>query len=81
MAHGDTPDDIGLRQAKPTSTMLLDEPDQDLAPVLEQLRRSLENLQGNHTQVEGIDEALRDAQTALDDVLYRHATTAQYAAL
>jgi hypothetical protein len=49
--------------------------------VLEQLRRNLENMQGNHAQVEGLDEAMGNAQAALDDVLFRNASAAQYAGL
>ena len=60
---------------------LLDAPDDNLASVLEQLRRSLENMQGNHAQVEGLDEAMAGAQASLDDILFRHADAAQYAAL
>jgi hypothetical protein len=60
---------------------LLETPDGDLAPVLEQLRRSLENMQGNHAQVEDLDEAMGDAQAALDDILFRNASAAQYAGL
>ena len=62
-------------------TSLLDAPNPELAPVLEQLRRSLENMQGNHAQVEGIDEAMKDAQAALDNVLFRHASAQQYTVL
>jgi hypothetical protein len=62
-------------------TALLDAPDAELAPVLEQLRRSLENTQGNHAQVEGVDDAMQDAQAALDEVLFRHASAQQYAVL
>ncbi|KAH7090300.1 CENP-Q, a CENPA-CAD centromere complex subunit-domain-containing protein [Paraphoma chrysanthemicola] len=79
--HSDGPDDIGLRHSVPVETTLLDTPDDELAPVLEQLRRSLENMQGNHAQVDGVDGAMRDAQAALDDVLFRHASTQQYATL
>ncbi|KAH7075852.1 CENP-Q, a CENPA-CAD centromere complex subunit-domain-containing protein [Paraphoma chrysanthemicola] len=79
--HSDGPDDIGLRHPVPVETALLDAPDDELAPVLEQLRRSLENMQGNHAQVDGIDGAMRDAQAALDDVLFRHTSTQQYATL
>jgi uncharacterized membrane protein YdfJ with MMPL/SSD domain len=57
---------------------LLDAPDDDLTSVLEQLRRSLENMQGNHVQVEGLDEAMGGARAALDDILFRHANAAQY---
>jgi len=62
-------------------TALLDAPDAELAPVLAQLRKSLENMQGNHAQVEGVDDAMQDAQAALDDVLFRHVNAQQYAAL
>jgi hypothetical protein len=49
--------------------------------VLEQLRRSLENMQGNHAQVDGISEAMQDAHAVLDNVLFKHASAQQYAAL
>nr|GFD56952.1 hypothetical protein [Tanacetum cinerariifolium] len=79
--NGDGPDDIRLRPRVAVDTLVLDTPDAELAPILEQLRRSLENMQGNHAQVEGIDEAMAHAQTALDNVLFRHASAQQYAAL
>jgi hypothetical protein len=79
--HSDGADDIGLRQSAPADTTLLDAPDAELASVLEQLRRSLENMQGNHAQIDGIDGAMRDAQAALDDVLFRHTRAQQYATL
>jgi hypothetical protein len=60
---------------------MLDTPDDELASLLEQLRRSLESMQGNHEQVAGINEAMSKAQAALDDVLFRHASARQYAAL
>lgn len=56
-------------------------PDAELAPIVDQLRRILENMQGNHAQVNGIEEAMTRAQTALDDVLFGHASARQYAAL
>ncbi|KAJ8117775.1 hypothetical protein OPT61_g1103 [Boeremia exigua] len=74
----DGPGDIRLKTVAAVDTSTLDAPDTELAPILEQLRRSLENMQGNHTQVEGIGQALTDAQTALDDVLFRHASAQQY---
>ncbi|KAG9185745.1 hypothetical protein G6011_07076 [Alternaria panax] len=77
----DGPDDIRLKRSEPVALSLLDTPDDDLAPVLGQLRRSLESMQGNHAQIEGLDTAMRDAQAALDDVLFRHAGAAQYAVL
>ncbi|KAL1792365.1 hypothetical protein ACET3X_008872 [Alternaria dauci] len=77
----DGPDDIQLKRPEPVDFSLLDTPDNDLAPVLAQLRRSLESMQGNHTQVEGLDTATRDAQAALDHVLFKHASAVQYAAL
>jgi hypothetical protein len=79
--QGDGPDDIGLRQSDPADATLLDAPDDELAPVLEQLQRSLENMQGNHAHVDGINAALKEAQAALDDVLFRHASAQQYASL
>ena len=79
--NGDGPNDIRLRPAASKDTSALDAPDAELAPILEQLRRSLENMQGNHAQVEGIDEAMTYAQTALDDVLFRHVSAQQHAVL
>jgi hypothetical protein len=70
-----------LKPSEPADRLLLETPDDDLAPVLEQLRRSLEGMQGNHAQVERLDEAIGDAQAALDDILFRNASTAQYAGL
>ncbi len=70
-----------MKHSEPIDLSLLEEPNSELAPVLEQLRRSLENMQGNHTQVEGIDVAMLDAQVALDEVVFRHANAQQYAAL
>lgn len=60
---------------------MLDTPDSKLAPLLERLRRNLETMQGNHAQVDGIDEAVREARVALDDVLFKHASAQQYDAL
>jgi hypothetical protein len=77
----DKPDDIGLRRSAPIDTAVFDTPDSELAPLLEQLRRNLETMQGNHMQVEGIDEAVRDTRAALDDVLFKHASAQQYDAL
>lgn len=78
---GDGPDDIRLRAAITVDASVLDAPNAELSPIFEQLRRSLENMQGNHALVEGIDEAMAHAQTALDDVLFGHASAQQYAAL
>lgn len=77
----DGPDDIRLRAVVAVSTAVLDAPDDKLAAMLEQLRRSLGNMQGNHVQVAGVGEAMTDAQTALDSVLFRHASAQQYNAL
>ena len=79
--NGDGPDSIRLRLATNVDTSLFDVPNAELAPIIEQLRRSLENMHGNHAQVEGIDEAMTRAQMALDDVLFGHASVQQYAAL
>jgi hypothetical protein len=77
----DGPDDICLRPTPPLDTALLAAPDAELAPVLEQLQRSLENMQGNHAHVDGVHSALRDTQAALDEILFRHASAQQYATL
>lgn len=77
----DRPDDIGLRKSTPIDTSMFDVPDPDLATLLDQLRRNLETMQGNHAQVEGIDEAVLDARIALDDVLFKHTRAQQYDAL
>ena len=60
---------------------MLDAPDSELAPLLDRLRRSLQSIQGNHAQVDGISGAVLDAQAALDDVLFKHASAQQYDAL
>lgn len=78
---GDRPEDIGLKPRSSVDLSSLDSPDSDLGPVLEQLKRSLKNMQNNHIQVEGLDTAIGNAQAALDDVLFRHANAAQYANL
>ncbi|PVH94351.1 hypothetical protein DM02DRAFT_618695 [Periconia macrospinosa] len=88
-AKGDGPEDIGLTAFKPTVNVRaakLDVPgsnfaDAELAQLVEQLRRNLESMQGNHEQIAGIDDAMQRAQVALDDVLFRHADARQYAAL
>ncbi|KAF9698388.1 hypothetical protein EKO04_003534 [Ascochyta lentis] len=80
-ADGDGPNDISLKLSAAIDTSALDESDTELAPTLEQLRRSLENMQGNHAQVAGIEAAVTYARTALDDVLFKHGSAQQYAAL
>ncbi|KAF1997927.1 hypothetical protein P154DRAFT_547164 [Amniculicola lignicola CBS 123094] len=79
--NGDGPDDIGMRNKEPADTALFDTPDDDLGPLLEQLRRSLLSLQGSHDQVDGIDEAMHGAQAALDNLLFKHTSAQQYDAL
>lgn len=82
VANGDKPSDIGLRKpSQLADTTLLDTPDADLAPLLQEFRRALKTMQGNHDQVDGIDEAVQQARTALDDILFKHATAQQYDAL
>ncbi|KAH9865095.1 hypothetical protein IAQ61_009041 [Plenodomus lingam] len=78
-AEGDGAEEINLKPTTRMDLSSLETADAELTPVLAQLRRSLENMQGNHAQVEGIDEAVSHAQAALDDVLFRHATAQQYA--
>ncbi|UPX15902.1 uncharacterized protein EKO05_0006335 [Ascochyta rabiei] len=80
-ADGDGPSDIALRLSAAIDSSAFDAPDAELAPILEQLRRSLENMQGNHVQVAGIEAGVTYARTALDDVLFKNASTEQYAAL
>ncbi|KAF2017107.1 hypothetical protein BU24DRAFT_440196 [Aaosphaeria arxii CBS 175.79] len=65
----DMPDEIGLKASEVLDVSLLDTPDSDLAPLLEQLRRSLDTMQGNHAQVEGISEAVRHANAQQYDAL------------
>jgi hypothetical protein len=78
---GAGPDDIRLRPTTAVDTSVLEAPSAELAPILDQLRRSLENMQGNHRQVGGIDKAMTHARTALDDVLFRQTSAQQYATL
>ncbi|KAJ4364244.1 hypothetical protein N0V95_000866 [Ascochyta clinopodiicola] len=80
-ADGDGASDIALRPSAAVNISALDAPDAELAPILEQLRRSLENMQGNHAQVASIEAALTFARTALDGVLFDNASPEQYAAL
>ena len=77
----DGPDDIRLKPRKATDVGMLDAPDAELAPHVEQLRRSLEDMQGNHEQVAGIEEGIREAQVALDDMLFKRASAEEYAGL
>lgn len=79
--YDDGPSDIQLKSAAAMDASTLDAPDAELAPILDQLRRSLENMQGNHAQVAGIDQAMTDAQTALDDVLFKYASAQHYSTL
>jgi hypothetical protein len=69
------PEDIGLKVSKPRDLHLDDNTDPDLAPVLEQLRRSLESMQGNHVQVEGIEETIRNTRMALGGVLSKRSSS------
>ncbi|KAJ4994455.1 hypothetical protein SVAN01_00284 [Stagonosporopsis vannaccii] len=77
----DGPDDIRLKPATAKQICSLDAPNAELVPILDQLRRSLENMKSNHVQVRGIDQATRDAKTALDDFLFRHTSTQLYTTL
>ena len=78
---GDGPGDIGWKQGKVVDVSMIDTPDSDLAPHVEQLGKSLESMQGNHEQVGGIDVGMGNAQVALDEMLFKHASAEQYAAL
>lgn len=77
----DGADEIRLQPAATKDTTALDAPDAELAPILNQLRRSLENMQGNHEQLDSIGLSMTDAQSALDDVLFRYGSVLQYATL
>ena len=75
---GDGPDDINLINSKSTKPSLFDDPDPELAPLLDQLRNHLESMQASHAQVQGIGNAMKDAQVALDDVLFKHMSPQLY---
>lgn len=77
----DGADEIRLQPAATKDTTALDAPDAELAPILNQLRRSLENMQGNHEQLDSIGLSMTDAQSALDDVLFRYSSVLQHATL
>ncbi|KAF2497689.1 hypothetical protein BU16DRAFT_482847 [Lophium mytilinum] len=74
----DSAEDIGLVRQKTAKQALFDDPDPDFAPLLDTLRNHLESMQGNHEQVQGIDAVMQEAQAALDDVLFTHASPQQY---
>lgn len=77
----DGPEDIGLRGSSGVDVSAIDAPGPELVPLIDQLRRSLDSMQGNHQQVAGINPAMRSAQAALDDVFFTHASAQQYNAL
>lgn len=79
--YDDGPEDVALRPRNAMDVSMVDAPESELARHVEQLRRSLEDMQGNHEQVAGIDVGIREAQVALDGVLFKHANAEQYAAL
>jgi hypothetical protein len=80
-SYDDGPEDIALRPGRAMEVSMLDAPESELARHVEQLRRSLEDMQGNHEQVAGMEEGIRDTQVALDEVLFKHASAEQYAGL
>lgn len=64
-------DDISLvRQKTAVELASFDDPDLELAPLLDTLRNHLESMRGNHEQVQGVYAATRQAGAALDDVLF-----------
>ena len=75
---GDGPNDINLMNSKLTEPSLFDDPDPEVAPLLDQLRNHLESMQANHVQVRGIENAIKDTQVALDDVLFKYTSPQQY---
>ena len=74
---GDGPNDINLMNSKLTEPSLFDDPDPEVAPLLDQLRNHLESMQANHVQVRGIENAIKDTQVALDDVLFKYTSPQQ----
>ena len=85
-AADDMPDDIDMvmgptKTAEELAGIGADEEDEDLAPLLDQLKSHLESIQANTEQVEGVDEAMEGAFAALDGVLGRYATREQYESL
>ncbi|KAF2741106.1 hypothetical protein EJ04DRAFT_571821 [Polyplosphaeria fusca] len=79
----DRPEDIALKARTTERLSWLEgaESDPELGDVLEQLRKSLETMQGNHAQMDGIGEAVLHAQAVLDGALFTHASAQQYTAL
>ncbi|KAH7061264.1 CENP-Q, a CENPA-CAD centromere complex subunit-domain-containing protein [Macrophomina phaseolina] len=55
--------------------------DEELAPVLAQLRGHLDSMRANLEQVEGLDEAMTGARVALDCVLRKRVANEQYRGL
>ncbi|KAF2090254.1 hypothetical protein K490DRAFT_17338, partial [Saccharata proteae CBS 121410] len=52
--------------------------DSDLKPLLDQLRNHIESMQTNSAQVEGVEDALSGAQTAVDGILFKRLDAQQY---
>lgn len=63
---GDSPDDIGLVARNSAVDSLFDEEDEDLSPILVQLRRHLESIHANGMQVQGLPDTLTEASIALE---------------
>ncbi|KAF2712148.1 hypothetical protein K504DRAFT_464246 [Pleomassaria siparia CBS 279.74] len=74
-------DDISLKVSTPMDMSRVNAPESDMAPLVEQLRRSLGQMQGNQAEVDGMDEALRHTHAVLDDMMFKHASAQQYGAL
>ncbi|KAJ9649390.1 hypothetical protein H2199_000165 [Coniosporium tulheliwenetii] len=73
--EGDDAESIGLVPSSMLAdALLLDSPDSDLKPLLEQLQSHLESMQANLGHLEGIDGAILSAREALDDMLFKQAT-------
>jgi hypothetical protein len=66
-----------MRTAEKSSLSDALEYDREVGDMLEQLRRSLETMQGNHGQMEGINEAVLHTHVALDVLLFKQAGVQQ----
>lgn len=65
-------DDIAYAEAKPSFSAEKDEDDENLKPVITELKGHLGSLENNFSQIEGIDEAIDQAHAALKLTLLKH---------
>lgn len=64
-------DDIVYAEAKPLALVEKDDDDEDLKPIIKELKGHLTSLETNFAQVEGIDEAIDQAHAALKMTLLK----------